>query len=244
MLAELSYQTIAVVWLGAFVGGIATGGAGFAFAVVAASIWLHVLDPLITAALVVSTGTVVQSGMIWKMRRAIEPGRLAPFLVGGFLGLPFGIYLLRHADISLLKAGIGAFMVAYGLYAVLAPRLPYVGGGGRAADGAIGFVGGFMGGLGGYSGIVPTMWTQLRGWPKDVARAIYQPFILAINGSVLVVVGVVAFDARAALLFALTLPVLLAGVWVGWNIYGRLDERRFRQVIGALLALSGALLVA
>ena len=56
MLAELSYQTIAVVWLGAFVGGIATGGAGFAFAVVAASIWLHVLDPLITAALVVSTG--------------------------------------------------------------------------------------------------------------------------------------------------------------------------------------------
>jgi uncharacterized membrane protein YfcA len=242
VLAELSHQVIAVVWLGAFVGGMATGGAGFAFAVVAASIWLHVLDPLHTAALVVSTGTVVQGGMIWKMRRAIEPARLWPFLVGGFLGLPFGLALLRHSDISLLKAGIGIFMVAYGLYAVLAPRLPYVSAG-RAADGVIGFIGGFMGGLGGYSGIVPTMWTQLRGWPKDSARAIYQPFILAMNGSVLVAIGVVAFDAQAVALFALTLPVLFLGVLVGWSIYGRLDERRFRQVIGALLAFSGAMLV-
>ena len=44
-------------------------------------------------------------------------------------------------------------------------------------------------------------------------------------------------------MFAAIVPALLAGSWVGWLIYGRLDERRFRQVLAGLLALSGLVLV-
>ena len=44
-------------------------------------------------------------------------------------------------------------------------------------------------------------------------------------------------------MFAVTIPALFAGSWVGWLIYGRLDERRFRKVLAALLALSGLVLV-
>ncbi len=238
----LTWDLLFVIWLGAFVGGIATGAAGFAFAVVAASVWLHVLSPLHTTALIISIGIFVQGWLIWKMRRTIEPVRLWPFIPGLLIGLPIGVYLLKTVKISLLTGGIGAFMVAYGLYAILAPRLPYVQAG-RWADAVIGFIAGILGGIGGYSGVVPTMWTQLRGWPKDVARGVYQPIIVIAQVGTLPLIGAAAFDTRAIMLVALTMPAVLAGVWVGWTIYGRLDERRFRQVLGALLVVSGAALV-
>ena len=43
MLSELSAQTIGLVMLGGFLGGIATGAAGFVYGVVASSIWLLLL---------------------------------------------------------------------------------------------------------------------------------------------------------------------------------------------------------
>jgi uncharacterized protein len=242
VLADLSYQTLGMLWLGALAGGIATGAAGFAFAVVAAAIWLHVLDPLHTAILVVSTGSLVQIRAIWGIRRAIDIRRLWPFMVGGFIGLPVGVYFLRNTDISLFRAGIGGFMILYGAYAVLAPRFPNVHAG-RCADGVIGVVGGFMGGLGGYSGIAPTIWTQVRGWSKDAARSVFQPFILTMNLSLLTLVSPVALDTRGIILFAVTLPMVFGGFYIGWAVYGLLDERRFRQVLGAMLALSGAVLI-
>ena len=46
MFAGLTIDTIAFLWLGALLGGIAAGGSGFAFGLAASSIWLHRIDPL------------------------------------------------------------------------------------------------------------------------------------------------------------------------------------------------------
>jgi uncharacterized membrane protein YfcA len=100
-----------------------------------------------------------------------------------------------------------------------------------------------MGGIGGYSGIWPTIWTQLRHWPKETARGVYQPFILVTQMATLILVGFVAFTVTEAILLLIALPPLIAGAFVGWSIYGRLDEKRFKQLIAALLIGSGATLV-
>jgi uncharacterized membrane protein YfcA len=91
--------------------------------------------------------------------------------------------------------------------------------------------------------VLPTIWTQLRGWPKDVARAVFQPFIIVAQLLTLVLVGLVALDRATVLLFIATLPALAAGAWLGWTIYRWLDERRFRQALAALLVVSGLTLV-
>jgi uncharacterized protein len=243
MAAALTPHTIALVWLGAFLGALAAGAAGFAFALTASSVWLHVLAPLHTTALVVACGSILHVGLVWPMRLYIEPRRLAPFLLGGLIGIPLGVYLLTYARADAVKTSLGAFLVLYGLYALLTPRLPEVKGGGRPADAAIGFVGGLLGGLGGYSGVLPSIWTQLRGWPKHTARGVYQPYILVAHLTTLVLVGAVAFDRAGLILLVLTLPALALGAFLGFRIYGRLDERRFRQALAALLAASGLALV-
>jgi len=44
-------------------------------------------------------------------------------------------------------------------------------------------------------------------------------------------------------LFVFGLPFLFVGTWLGMKLYGRIDEKRFRQVVLTLIALSGAALV-
>ena len=241
--AGVTLEILLFVWLGAFVGALAIGAAGFAFALAASALWLHVLDPLRATFLIAACGTMLHVGIIWRIRDTIEPRRLAPFVVAGLAGVPIGIYVLTRFDQHAVKIALGLFLVGYGVYALLTPRLPRVAHGGRAADAMVGFLSGILGGLGGYSGVLPTIWTQLRGWPKEAARGVYQPFILVMQIATLVAAGAVTLDPTSLVLIVAALPALLAGAWLGWRLFGRLDERRFRQVLAAMIAASGAMLV-
>jgi uncharacterized protein len=241
-LAALSLNTILIVWLGGFLGGVASGAAGFAYGVVATAIWLHALTPLHATMLVVSGGLIIQSSLVYKMRRTLDWGRLAPFLIAGLVGVPIGVWLVVKTDQGAIRLGVAIFLVVYGLYALFAPRLPHVTGG-KAADAAVGFLGGVMGGLVGLSGLAPAVWTQLRGWPKDVARGVYQPFILVAHLAAVILIGAVALDRLGIVLFLLAAPAIALGGWVGWLIYGKLSERRFQQMFAGLLVVSGFLLL-
>ena len=162
----LSAGTIALVSLGAFIGAVSAGAAGFAFAMTASAIWLHVMDPVRSALLVVASGGLLHTILVWRMRATIDRARLAPLLIGGLAGVPIGVALLTVVDTALVRRMLGGLMVAYGGYALLAPSLPRVTAGGRRADAAVGLVGGVMSGLGGYSGVPATIWAQLRGWAE------------------------------------------------------------------------------
>jgi hypothetical protein len=240
--AALSLPGLAVLWGGALLGGIAAGAAGFAFGIAASAIWLHALSPLHVTFLIVAGGLAIQTGTIWPLRHSLNLRRLGPVLLAVVIGAPIGVSFLVRLDANALKIALGGFLAIYGLYALLAPRLPHVEAG-RAADVVVGLISGIMGGLGGYSGVAPAIWSQLRGWPKDVARAFYQPVIVTAHVATIAALGVVALDRQGLILFVLALPALAIGAWLGWTIYGQLDERKFRQLFAALLVLSGVMLM-
>jgi len=244
MVADIPLQNLVVFWVGAFLRAFAAGGAGFAFALAASAVWLHLLDPLHTTAMVVASGTLLHGILIWPIRRSIEMARLWPFIAGAAFGIPLGVALLSHTRPDITRTAIGGFLVASGLYALTAPQLPYFGRGGRAADALVGFAGGILGGLGGYSGVLPTIWTQIRGWPKEVARGVYQPFIVFAQVGTLLLIGATTVDRAGILLFASTLPGLALGAWLSLRVYAHLNDRRFRQVLSVLLLLSGLTLFA
>jgi uncharacterized membrane protein YfcA len=243
MLTQFGFDTLAVLWLGALLGGIAAGASGFAFALAASSIWLHRIDPIHSAVLATGCGVLLHLSTLWPQRKHLDLARLWPFVVGGILGVPLGVYLLAFTRPSLLKACLGVVLLAFGAWALMSPRLPPVRRGGRAADAAVGFVGGILGGIGGYSGVLPTIWTQLRGWPKQIARGVYQPFIIVIQTISLAGIVLVTLDTTALVLLVEALPALLLGAWIGWKLYGHLDDRRFRQGLALMLIASGAVLI-
>ena len=243
MFGGLTLDTIAILWLGALLGGIAAGGSGFAFALAASSIWLHRVDPLHSTIMVTGAGVLLHLSTIWPQRKNISAERVSPFILGGLAGIPIGVYLLAYTNTGILKIVLGTFLLAYGAYAVVSPRLHKIDLGGRGADAAVGFIGGVLGGIGGYSGVLPTIWTQLRGWPKEVARGVYQPYIIVVQSITLAGIVWVTLDRVGLMLLLTVLPPLLLGTWIGWQLYGRLDERRFRQGLGLLLIASGATLI-
>ena len=51
-----------------FAGAFVAGLSGFAFGLVAASIWLYILNPVQSASLIVSFGLLVQGYSVWKLR--------------------------------------------------------------------------------------------------------------------------------------------------------------------------------
>jgi uncharacterized membrane protein YfcA len=138
MWTDFSWWTLALVWLGGFLGGMATGAAGFAYGAVATSVWLHAISPVHAAFLVVSIGLINQAGLIWSMRRSLDFGKLSPFLIGGAAGVPIGVALVVKTNPGAIKLALATFMVVYGAYALVAPRLPRIAWGGKPADGAVG----------------------------------------------------------------------------------------------------------
>ena len=234
-----------VIFLGAtFAAALVAGLAGFAFGLVAAAMWLHVLTPLQTATLIIGYGLVVQGVAVWKLRHALSWHRLWPFLLGGAIGVPAGVSILAWANPGHVRTGIGVFLMLFSIYSLARPQLKPVDKGGVPADAAVGCLNGVLGGVTGLAGILVTIWCGLRGWPKDVQRAVFQPVAVAIFAMSAIWLGARgAVSMDTVKLFLIGLPVLLAGTWVGLKLYGRLDEGSFRRIILLVLLVSGFLLV-
>src|SRR6266487_6689206 len=81
---------LAIYLTATFTAALVTGVAGFAFGLVAAAVWLHILTPMQTATLIIAFGLVVQGISVWKLRRALRWSRLWPFLLGAAFGVPLG----------------------------------------------------------------------------------------------------------------------------------------------------------
>jgi uncharacterized protein len=235
---------LVIFLIATFAGALVAGLSGFAFGLVAASIWLFILTPLQTATLIVAFGLIAQGYSVWKLRHALDWSKLWPFLAGAAVGVPIGISILGWASPAYVKAGIGVFLILYSLYALFRPSLGPVTKGGAAADAGVGFANGVLGGITGLAGILVTIWSGLRGWPKDQQRTIFQPVAVAIFAMSAVWFGAKgAVSADTIRLFLFGLPVLLAGTWLGMKLYGRLDETAFRKVVLVLLLASGAALI-
>jgi uncharacterized protein len=227
-----------------FVSAFVAGLSGFAFGLVAASIWLFVLTPLQTTTLIVAFGLIVQGYSVWKLRHALDWRKLWPFLLGAAFGVPTGVAILSSARPDRVRVGVGIVLVAYAAYALLRPPLKPLAAGGKAADAGVGFVNGVLAGITGLAGILVTVWCGLRGWRKDQQRAVFQPVAVGIFLLTALWIGLQgAFTAETARLFVFGLPMLLAGTWLGLKLYGSLDEARFRQVVAICILISGAVLI-
>lgn len=239
-------ETIVVVALGAVVAGFVQGLSGFAFGLVAMSLWAWTLDPALAAVLAVFGALTGQVMAAVSVRRPFALARLWPFLLGGLLGVPLGVALLPRLDVDWFKAVLGLLLVIWCPAMLMARRLPAVTAGGRVADGTAGMAGGIMSGIGGFAGALPTLWCTLRGFEKDTQRGLIQNFNLAMLSVTMVTYLLQGLVTRPMLpLFAIVGPIVLLTAFLGGKVYIGLSEAAFRRVVLGLLTASGvAMLVA
>ncbi|WP_419341132.1 sulfite exporter TauE/SafE family protein [Achromobacter sp. PD1] len=234
-----------VVTLGAVIAGFVQGLSGFAFGLVAMSFWAWVLDPRLAATLAVFGALVGQILAAITVRRGFDLRRLLPFVIGGLFGIPLGVALLPRLDMDWFKTILGILLVIWCPAMLLAKNLPKITAGGRAADAAVGMAGGVLGGIGGFTGTLPTLWCTLRGFDKDAQRAIIQNFnlsMLLVTMGTYLASGIVT---RSMLpMFAIVAAAMLVPVLLGAELYIGVSEARFRQIVLGLLTASGVALLA
>jgi hypothetical protein len=61
-------------------------------------------------------GIVNQGYGIWKVRQAMQWGRILRFAIGGAVGVPLGAYLVTYIDPAKLRLGVGVLLIAYSVY--------------------------------------------------------------------------------------------------------------------------------
>jgi uncharacterized protein len=227
-----------------FLASFASGLAGFAYALIAAGVFLQFLPPPEAAALVIAGSIAAQTMTVFRLGAAMSWPRLWPFLLGGVVGVPLGVLVLSSVDSESFRFGMGVFLIAYSIFVLVRRRPLTVSWGGRIADGTAGMIGGVMAGLAGLSGAIPTIWCTMRGWPKDEQRGVFQPFILIIQCVALLALGGAGvITKQVGLAFVICLPAVVIGTWLGHKLYRRIDDQQFRRIVLLLLLMSGVALV-
>ena len=240
---------LSVLQLGLFLGAtfaaaLVAGVTGFAFALIAAAVWLHLLTPLQTVTLTICYGLIVQGYGVWKVRHAFNWSRFWPFIVGSAPGIAIGIQVLRWANPAYMRVGIAAFLVLYSIYGLTRPALKPIRAG-TAADIAVGFLSGLLGAMAGFPGIIIVIWCTMRGWTRDVQRAVFQPVSVALLAMAAIGLGATGSIAlKTVYLFLIGLPALALGTWAGFRLYGKIDDEIFRKVVLWLLLAAGLFLLA
>jgi len=234
-----------LVALGAIVAGFVQGLSGFAFGMVAMSFWAWVLEPRMAAILAVFGALLGQVLAAFSVRRGFDIKRLAPFVLGGLVGIPLGVVLLPRLGMNVFKTLLGTLLVLWCPVMLMSKRLPRIAFGGQAADVVVGLAGGIMGGIGGFTGTLPTLWCTLRGYDRDVQRSIIQNFnlsMLAVTMTIYLASGMVTRDMLP--MFAIVAPAMLLPTLLGTRMYIGISDVHFRQIVLGLLTASGiALLV-
>lgn len=233
----------AVVAVGA-VAGLIQGLSGFAFGLVATSLWAWMLAPQLVVPLVALGSLFGQTASLVSVRQNVRIGRLAPFLIGGVIGVPLGTLALHRMSGATFRTSVGVVLVVYCSTMLRVRSLPHVSGGGRAWDGAVGLLSGAMNGAGALAGPPMIVWCALRGWSKDDQRATFQPFFILVQ---VLALGIFTWqgliDRKVMEIFMWVGPAVVLSSWHGSQLARRFNDTRFQRLVFGLLLASGAALL-
>jgi len=230
----------AIVFAAALISSIA----GFAFSALAGAALAQLsLAPTEAVEIMLVCSIAIQAYSVAALGGSIDWRRLAPFLAGGAVTVPVGIALLTRSSAAAFSLGLGVLLVAYGGYMLLR-KSEIVVQGNRLADAAIGAVGGVTGGLAAFPGAFVTVWCGMRGWTKDEQRAVFQPYILAMQLVALALLhsSVPAAPSRPSAL--ILVPTAMLAAHLGIAVFRKLSNRQFNYMVYGLLIAAGVTLLA
>jgi hypothetical protein len=232
-----------IVLVGALA-GLVQGLSGFAFGLVATSLWAWIMAPQLVVPMVALGSLFGQMASMPSVRRHVQWSRLLPFLVGGAIGVPLGTLLLHGMSGPTFRTSVGLVLIVYCSTMLWVSNLPRVAGGGRGADGAVGVLSGAMNGASALAGPPIILWCSLRGWSKNDQRATYQPFFIWVQALALALFTWQGLINQEVLqIFLWVGPVIVLSSWFGSRLARRFSDMRFQRLVFLMILASGTMLV-
>jgi uncharacterized membrane protein YfcA len=228
----------AVICFACFVMGLT----GFGIAIVAMAFLPWLMSPVTAVVMLTLYAFVFLIFIVAPLRNEVELPAIGHLLVGTVVGVPLGVWALAVLPVPILNRILGLVLLAVVAVEISGrmPKAPPGGAWGLAA----GFASGIVGGAVGTPGPPVIVYAMMRGWTPRTMKANIGGY-LVVNQLVTLAgfwwAGLVTRDV-VTLTMSYAVPGL-AGTVAGMMLFGRIDARRFRLIVSALLLVSGLLLV-
>jgi uncharacterized membrane protein YfcA len=175
-----------------------------------------------------------------RLRGEIERREVLRVVPSMLVGIAAGVTLLLLLPARGMLLALGTFVVAYGLYTLARRGVPMKFS--RRWAVPAGLAGGLVGGAVGVGGPIYVMYYSGRiDDPTRLRATMSLTFVLSTGTRIaLMAASGLMLDPQMWLTFALLLPALLAGLFLGQRIGRRLARGQVMRAVAGLLVLSGA----
>jgi uncharacterized membrane protein YfcA len=221
------------------VGGVIVGLAGFGFALFAVPPLLFFQEPSTVVVLVnflgFASGIVVLYGEAHHVRLAT----LRALLPSAVVGLVAGTAVLHYVEGSTIKLLASAVVVVFACIAAAGITIP--GANRPGATVVAGLASGTLGTSAGLPGPPIAMLFTARDLPPAVFRVTITTYFMIVDLIAVALLGISGQLTRSDLTLAFAmLPAALIGRWAGRRLADFVTATAFRQIVIALLLLTGA----
>jgi len=245
-MGDMAPNLIVIAGLIVLVGSAARGFTGFGAMLFTLPLMALVLPVKQAVPLLAALGLANGLWLTWSARKQIDRREAKLLLLGGVPATMLGLYLFVRSTDAGLRGLLGVLVAALGVWLYLRSRpaavsLKHV----PSRWGPIaGSVGGVLSGLYGLPAPPAIFYLAARPLPAEAFRATLLFYITVLD--VLISAGYTASGALTGPLWLLglgLLPLSVIGSWCGERLQRRSSEKLFLKVVGAGLALMGALMV-
>lgn len=218
------------------------GLAGFGIGLVGLAFLPYLMSPATAIVLLTLYAMPFALGVFIQLRHDVRLSGIRDLLIGTVLGTPLGVFSLASLPASLINRLIGVLIV---LIVVLEwrrlfpDRLP-----GRGWGWGAGVLAGALGGAVGTPAPPAIIYSTTQGWSPRTMKANLQAFLVVNQALILAGYQWTGLLTREVWHLALSFAIpAVVGLLAGIALFGRIDAVRFRQIVFALLFVSGLVLL-
>lgn len=222
-----------------FFAGFTQSVAGFGFAMVAMPLLHAVGVPLgIAAPLIALLGLTNRPILIFRYRADLKLEEIWRLSLSAVMMIPIGVWLQGRVSEDLVSGILGVIIITYALVSLWELHISPMNN--HLWEWGLGLVSGLLGGAYNISGPTAVVYAVGRRWQPQQFKANLQTFALVI--SIFVTVShLVADNYNAAILqnYFLMLPMMLLGIYLGFQLDSRIPPMLFRKGVLLLLIITG-----
>jgi uncharacterized membrane protein YfcA len=235
-------QTYLLVCLVVFFAGVTQGLSGFGSVLLSIPLLAIFLEIRIVIPLAALSGLAITIVLLQQLWTQLEWKAVYPLLLSALPGVPIGVFFLKRLETGTIQLILGIILIGYALYSLFL-RPHHRGINARWAY-LFGFLAGCLGGAFGATGPAAVVYTSLQAWNKDKIKATLQVFFFVAGLTVVLFHAMSGITTLAVLrFFMVSLPLLIAGTYVGSFFCGKIHEDGYRRIVLILLTLLGGFMM-
>jgi len=235
-------QTTYIVYgiLVCFFAGLITGITAFGFALVAIPLLILFFDPKVAVPIVTISSTLTGMYLFFELRNMMQIKKIIPLIIGGIIGLPFGVYILAVLDKDILKISVGALITVFAFLLALGIKREIKSE--KYASVLVGMLSGLLKGSTSLSGPPLVLFFINQDQEKEVFRANLTGYFMIMGTLAVIALAIGKLVSLNVLEYSAWLVVpTIFGTWFGSKICPRVNPVLFRTLSLAVVIIAGIL---